>query len=92
MQQSMFLLTASAELSRAKNMTKTERLHRTSVQPFKILLYIKRDVLVSRYYKQTSHQCVKTNPARGDSTIMITENVKDSTEVRVALCSDGNIS
>lgn len=34
----------------------------------------------------------KTIPARGDITIIIIENVKDSMEISVALCSEGNVS
>ena len=33
----------------------------------------------------------KNQPAIGDSTIMIMENVNDSKEISVALCSEGNI-
>ena len=38
------------------------------------------------------HQYIKAKPAMGDNTIIITENVNDSTEVSVARCSEGNIS
>ncbi|WP_175547879.1 hypothetical protein [Ruminococcus flavefaciens] len=37
------------------------------------------------------YQYVKKKPARGESTIIIIEKLKDSTDVRVARCSDGNI-
>ena len=33
----------------------------------------------------------KNQPASGESTIMIMENVNDSKEISVALCSEGNI-
>ena len=38
------------------------------------------------------HHAAKKIPASGESTIIITENVNDSIETRVALCSEGNIS
>lgn len=37
------------------------------------------------------YQYVNTKPASGDKTIIITEKLKDSIDVSVARCSDGNI-
>ena len=46
--------------------------------------------------KKTSFPChiyhiEKKYPASGDITIIMTENVNDDMDIRVALCSDGNI-
>ena len=38
------------------------------------------------------HHSENTAPASGDRTTMITENMNDSTDIKVARCSDGNIS
>ena len=43
-------------------------------------------VLVLNYHQ------LKNNPARGESTIIMHENVNDSIEMRVARCSEGNMS
>ena len=41
---------------------------------------------------RSAHQRENQIPASGDNTIMITEKINDSIEIKVALCSDGNIS
>ena len=54
---------------------------------------INQDILVMEAYPDflSDYQYIKTNPARGDNTIIMIEKVNDSIEVSVALCSDGNI-
>lgn len=37
------------------------------------------------------YHTVKNKPASGEKTIIITENVKDSIDMSVARCSDGNM-
>ncbi len=47
-----------------------------------------RSLPVFLFHKHSPYQNVKNHPARGESTIMTTEKVKEAIEISVARCAE----